>query len=109
MSKSCTVCTDVQTATPVAETVSHASAISDIDKYDKLPACLRLASVFFFCNKTDVHKGKLENDVTLLSLVSENDDDYDDDDDYAYFNECIRNFLASPCSAQNKRDADSFN
>jgi hypothetical protein len=63
-----------------------------------------LPRVFFFCNKTYVHKGKLENDVTLLSLVSENDDD----DDYAYFNECIRNFLASPCSAQNK-DVDSFN
>jgi hypothetical protein len=64
--------------------------------------CLRLASVFLLCNKTDDNEGKLENDVTLLSLVS------DDDDDDAHFNECIRNFLASPCSAQNKGD-DSFN
>jgi hypothetical protein len=57
-----------------------------INEINKLPACLCLASGFLLCNKTDDHKGKLENDVTLLSLASENnDDDDDDDDDDAYF------------------------
>lgn len=54
--------------------MSHVSAISDVDKYDKLPrSYLFLAYVFLLSNKTDYDEGKLENDVTLLSLVSDND------------------------------------